>query len=254
MRRSGGDGDRAGARLARRRRAAAVAPCFSRLAQQPWLSEGAAARLAGAIESPTGVLARDWPGYWDELVLLTRPRCSAAARSRPPAARSRPMPAATAGAPTRAGCGARACNLAAGPDGTPRAALPGARRPAEHQVASRLSALALHGGQQDRLPQGATPARTSQRPSPRNYISDAPGPPPQTTSPPPRPTSHRSAQPIESICWTLNNRPRARTPPNSSPSPAHQRAAPPNPSPSPQPPGTTGPPTNPPAPSPTSPS
>ena len=106
-------------------------------------------RLADTIESLCGVFAQDSPGWRDELVLLdsTPVECG---RSLETARRSELADACGYGycrSHSRWFWGMR-LHLAAGPDGTPRAAILAPADQREREVALRLLPLALSGGEQ----------------------------------------------------------------------------------------------------------
>jgi len=103
-------------------------------------------RLADTIEWLTGVFAQDSPGYRDEIVLLdsTPVECG---RSVETARRSELADACGYGycrSHSRWFWGMR-LHLAAGPDGTPRAAILAPADQKEREVALRLLPVALHG-------------------------------------------------------------------------------------------------------------
>jgi transposase len=106
-------------------------------------------RLADTIEWLCGVFAQDSPGWRDEIVLLdsTPVECG---RSLETARRSELADACGYGycrSHSRWFWGMR-LHLAAGPDGTPRAAILAPADQKEREVALRLLPRALHGGEQ----------------------------------------------------------------------------------------------------------
>ena len=106
-------------------------------------------RLADTIEWLCGVFAQDSPGWRDQVVLLdsTPVECG---RSLETARRSELADACGYGycrSHSRWFWGMR-LHLAAGPDGTPRAAILAPADQKEREVALRLLPLALHGGEQ----------------------------------------------------------------------------------------------------------
>ena len=103
-------------------------------------------RLSSA--STPRMICPGFPGYRDHIVLLDSTQSSADARSRHPGAPSWPTPARiTTAAATPAGFGACACTCWAPPDGTIRAAIVASADDKERDVARRLFALALRGGE-----------------------------------------------------------------------------------------------------------
>ncbi len=120
---------------------------FPKLPQQPgyWKRR---ARLAETIEWLTAMFARDSPGYFDDVVLLdsTPVECG---RSVETARRSALAPACAhhySRSHSRWFWGMR-LHLLAAPDGTPRAAILASADHKERDVAMRLFAIGLHGGE-----------------------------------------------------------------------------------------------------------
>jgi len=162
-------------------------------------------RLVETIEWLTAVFAQDSPGYRDEIVLLdsTPVECG---RSLETARRSELADACGYGycrAHSRWFWGMR-LHLAAGPDGTPRAAILAPADQPEREVALRLLPLALHGGEQVICDKGyasqefaTTVAHTYKATVLRPNRKDEPAH-----------TIHLSSirQRIESIFWTLKDR------------------------------------------------
>jgi hypothetical protein len=176
---------------------------FPALPQQPGYLKRRR-RLSESIEWLCGVFAQDCPGYRDEIVLLdsTPVECG---RSLETARRSELADACGYGycrSHSRWFWGMR-LHLAAGPDGTPRAAILAPADQKEREVALRLLPIALHGGEQLVCDKGyagkdfkttvaesfgATVLRPSRKDEPDNHL-------------------HLSSirQRIESIFWTLKN-------------------------------------------------
>jgi transposase len=162
-------------------------------------------RLADAIEWLTGVFAQDSPGYWDEIVLLdsTPVECG---RSLETARRSELADACGYGycrAHSRWFWGMR-LHLAAGPDGTPRAAILAPADQPEREVALRLLPLALHGGEQVICDKGYASQQFATTVA-ENYQATVLRP---ARKGEPASPIHLSSirQRIESIFWTLKNR------------------------------------------------
>jgi hypothetical protein len=186
--------------VARRR----LSHLFPKLPRQPgyWKRR---LRLADTIEWLCAVFAQDSPGYYDEVVLLdsTPVECG---RSVETARRSELAPTCAhhySRSHSRWFWGMR-LHLAAGPDGTPRAAILTSADQKEREVALRLLPMALRGGEaivcdkgyagQDFERQvaerfGARVLRPARRDEPANGL-------------------HLSSirQRIESIFWTLKDR------------------------------------------------
>src|SRR5215213_5131657 len=106
------------------------------------------ARLAEPIERLMAAFARDCPGYWDQVVLLdsTPVECGRSVET----ARRSQLAVACAHHYSRSHSrwfwGMR-LHLLAAPDGTPRAAILASADQKERDVAMRLFAIGLHGGE-----------------------------------------------------------------------------------------------------------
>jgi Transposase DDE domain len=162
-------------------------------------------RLADAIEWLTGVFAQDSPGYHDQLVLLdsTPVECG---RSLETARRSELADACGYGycrAHSRWFWGMR-LHLAAGPDGTPRAAILAPADQPEREVALRLLPLALHGGEQIVCDKGYAGREFADTVA--HHHSATVLRPNRKTEPDTGLRLSRIRQRIESIFWTLKNR------------------------------------------------
>src|ERR1700742_1399365 len=181
-----------------------LAHLFPVLPQQPGYLKRRR-RLSDAIEWLCAIFAQDSPGFRDEIVLLdsTPVECG---RSVETARRSELADACGYGycrSHSRWFWGMR-LHLAAGPDGTPRAAILAPADQKEREVALRLLPMALHGGEQLICDKGyagrdlqATVAETFGATVLRPSRTDEPDNQLQLSS---------IRQRIESIFWTLKHR------------------------------------------------
>jgi Transposase DDE domain len=163
-------------------------------------------RLADTIEWPIAIFAQDCPGYHDQVVLLdsTPVECG---RSVETSRRSELAPACAhhySRSHSRWFWGMRR-HLLAAPDGTPRAAILASADQKERDVAPRLFPIGLHDGETIVCDKGYTGAQFARTVAERHGAMILR--PRRKTEPGLGPHLAPIRQCIESIFWTLKDRP-----------------------------------------------
>jgi transposase len=169
------------------------------------------AHLADAIEQVMGALARECPGYWDDIVLVdSTPVETARSRETVKRAGDSSLDDAIANAAAYGFCRSHSrwfygmrLHAVFAPDGTPRAALlVGADRP-EREIALTMLPVALHGGETVIADKGYAGRAFA------HAVSELGGTvlrPARKHEPQTGPQLAPIRQRIESIFWTLKNR------------------------------------------------